>query len=133
MTDPTQSGRVYKVEISGWDAEEKFFVEQTQLEWNELNEKKVVMRNRVTRGAMVFLRLAESVNTPSSLAVAFRAGQIQAGALLDTLQVQLEQLWPWQGEHVKPAGPGGRARAETKFHEIALNPEIEVPTDLIIH
>ena len=123
MSASTKSERLYKVEISGWDSDENFFVEQTQLAWSEQNQKKIVLRHRVTSGAMIFLRLAERATLPANLPIAFRAGHIQAGLMQNTTEVQLEQLWPWQSEQESLSG--ARTRAGTVPRNMPIFPEIE--------
>lgn len=131
MSTTIKSGRFYKVEISGWDHEENFFVEQTQLEWSENDQKKIVLRHHVTSGAMVFLRLAEPAKLPASLPIAFRAGRIQAGPVQNTSLIQLEQLWPWQSEQEKLSGTRVQAGAEP--HAMQIFPEVEEFAKRLIH
>jgi hypothetical protein len=56
MPVETCVGKCYRVEISGWDLDEKFFVEKADLEWSE-SEKKVRLRHALRKGALVFVRL----------------------------------------------------------------------------
>ena len=44
------------VEVSGWDAEERFFVEHSTLACSQLGEKTLFLRNAVQAGSIVFLR-----------------------------------------------------------------------------
>ena len=131
MSTTTKPERFYKVEISGWDNDENFFVEQTQLEWSEHNQKKIVLRHRLASGAMVFLRLAEPAKLPASLPIAFRAGRIQAGPVQNTSLIQLEQLWPWQSEQEKLSD--ARTQAGTVPHGMQIFPEIEDFGKRLIH
>lgn len=103
MDETPRLNQRYAVEVSGWDEEENFFVEQTRLEWDQQNMKKVLLRNRLRTGSMVFLRLLEPVNPPANLPVAYRAGQIQAAVSREHAEVHLEQFWP------SPPGKGGIA------------------------
>ena len=98
MNEVTQEVQQYIVEVSGWDHQEDFFVEQTQLEWQGQNVKKVNLRNRVRPGAIVFLRLLEPLNPPSVLPVAYRVGQVLSSDERKCSEVSLEQLWPRHGE-----------------------------------
>ena len=64
---------LYRVEVSGWDKNRKFFVEKSELEWNEESGKQVALNNTVADGAVIFLRLLQPVSTDKSLPVAYEA------------------------------------------------------------
>jgi hypothetical protein len=49
------------VEVSGWDTNDAFFVEKSDLEWGEETGKRVGLRNAVLDGEVVFLRLLPSL------------------------------------------------------------------------
>ncbi len=63
----------YRVEVSGWDQNQAFFVEKSDLEWNEDSEKLVVLRNAVPDRAVVFLRLLQSLRADRSHPVPYEA------------------------------------------------------------
>lgn len=50
----------YRVEVSGWDASENFFVEKTGLEWNREEKKEIVLRSFLLEGCVVFVSLLQS-------------------------------------------------------------------------
>ncbi len=50
----------YPVEVSGWDASESFFVEKSELEWEEDAGKRVILHRTLGEGAHVFVRLIQS-------------------------------------------------------------------------
>jgi hypothetical protein len=58
MIAPEIRGRAgtYHVEISGWDAAEIFFVENTEVDWGEQSEKRVRLRRPLRKGAIIFVR-----------------------------------------------------------------------------
>lgn len=93
MNEPMDPLKSYAVEVSGWDAKESFFVEDTRLEWNEQHVKKVVLRHAAKTGGMVFLRLIDPVKPPAKVPVAYRASRIQPAALGGS-EVLLDQVWP---------------------------------------
>jgi hypothetical protein len=97
----------YTVEVSGWDQEENFFVERTKLEWNEPNVKKVMLRNRVRLGSIVFLRLLEPMSPSTNLPVACRARQMGDEARGEYAEVDLEQLWSCKPAEAANSGPSG--------------------------
>jgi hypothetical protein len=63
----------YRVEVSGWDKHQTFFVEKSELEWNEESGKQVALSHKVPDGAVVFLRLLQPMSTNRSLPVAYEA------------------------------------------------------------
>ncbi len=40
----------YRVEVSGWDAKENFFVEKTTLEWKPDDKKSMLLRSDIAPG-----------------------------------------------------------------------------------
>jgi hypothetical protein len=46
----------YRVEISGWDIDELFFVENAEIGWGEQAEKRVKLRRPLRKGTVVFVR-----------------------------------------------------------------------------
>ena len=53
----TLTATIYPIEISGWNVDGEFFVERTELRWNEKGEKRVSIREAVRDGSVVFARL----------------------------------------------------------------------------
>lgn len=64
---------LYRVEVSGWDKNQVFFVEKSDLEWSEHAGKCVVLCNAVADGAVVFLRLLQSLSADRSHPVPYEA------------------------------------------------------------
>jgi hypothetical protein len=64
---------LYRVEISGWDATHSFFVERSDLEWNEETGKHILLNHSLPEGAMIFVRLLQPVSEDRSLPVAYEA------------------------------------------------------------
>jgi len=83
----------YRVEVSGWDASDAFFVEKTTLDWSGGDEKEISLRSTVREGAMVFVRLLQQVGTVNSVPIAYRASSAKTGASGRTL-VQIARLHP---------------------------------------
>jgi hypothetical protein len=73
---------LYRVEVSGWDTANSFFVEKSDLEWNEDTGKSVVLSHMLTEAARIFVRLLQHTSTDRSDAVAYEAdflGRTQDG------------------------------------------------------
>ena|SRR5271154_4588657 len=84
----------YRVEVSGWDAKENFFVEKTTLEWNPEDKKSMLLRADVRPGCIVFVRLLQPLSTVASFPVAYEA-LASAGRDADgAARVSLERLRP---------------------------------------
>jgi hypothetical protein len=64
---------LYRVEVSGWDQNQAFFVEKSDLEWNDDSGKLVVLRSAVPDRALVFLRLLQSLGVDRSHPVPYEA------------------------------------------------------------
>jgi len=47
----------YRVEVSGWDSNQEFFVEKADLDWSEESGKQVLLSRAITPGTLLFLRL----------------------------------------------------------------------------
>jgi len=56
-------GGLYRVEVSGWDKNQAFFVEKSDLEWTEDSGKRIVLRHEVPDRAVVFVRLLRILST----------------------------------------------------------------------
>jgi len=88
---------VYPVEVSGWDNGQSFFVEKSDLEWNEETGKRVALSRAVREGSILFVRLLQPIAEERSYPVAYVA---KAGSSLANGQFQfhLKQVQPSQTE-----------------------------------
>jgi hypothetical protein len=66
----------YPVEVSGWDSAQSFFVEKSELEWNEETGKHLTLSRSLVPGSMIFLRLLQPMSPERSLPVAYHAQSI---------------------------------------------------------
>ena len=64
----------YRVEVSGWDEEENFFVEKSQLAWNDESGKHVCLQHMLPEGSLIFVRLLQSTSMNPTIPVAFETG-----------------------------------------------------------
>ena len=62
---------LYRVEVSGWDKSQTFFVEKSELEWNEESGKHVTLSSSVPDGSVVFLRLIQPLSADRSQSVPY--------------------------------------------------------------
>ena len=63
----------YPVEVSGWDASESYFVEKSELEWEEDAGKQVILHRMLREGAHIFVRLIQSSSSERSHPVPYEA------------------------------------------------------------
>jgi hypothetical protein len=64
---------LYRVEVSGWDKNQAFFVEKSELEWSEESGKCVALTNAVPDRAVIFLRSLQSLSADRSHPVPYEA------------------------------------------------------------
>ena len=64
---------VYRVEVSGWDDNKAFFVENSELEWTDESGKQVTLNRGLTDGAVIFLRLLQPISKDRAHPVAYAA------------------------------------------------------------
>jgi hypothetical protein len=57
---PFLKTRLYAVEISGWDSTQNFFVENCDLLWDDEQDKRVRLNQRLPNNALLFVRLLRS-------------------------------------------------------------------------
>lgn len=72
VADHTVS-HLYKVEVSGWDQDKSYFVERSELEWDELGQKFVVLTHEIPKDCMVFVRLLQAVSQQQSFPIPYVA------------------------------------------------------------
>ena len=102
MQTPTDtiadSATSYRVEVSGWDEKENFFVEKTTLDWAEGSGKKIELRARIAPQAVVFVRLAQQMGGSNGFPIPYRAVEISARRDGSTT-VLVHQLQPRMAFH----------------------------------
>ena len=84
---------IYPVEASGWDCAQSFFVERSELEWNEQTGKYLALSHSLCPGSMIFLRLLQPSSSDRALPVAYQAEHV--GVTLAGQQLfRLKQVEP---------------------------------------
>src|SRR5271168_397587 len=91
-------GHRYRVEVSGWDAKENFFVEKTSLEGGEREGKTVALHVAVRVDSVLFVRLLRPLGGGADFPVPHRAVKVEARDQDTSCKdVGLEQLQPRKG------------------------------------
>jgi hypothetical protein len=63
----------YSVEVSGWDDSHSFFVERSELSWDEEGAKHLTLSHRLCPGTMIFVRLLQPTVSERTFPVAYHA------------------------------------------------------------
>lgn len=84
----------YRVEVSGWDEKENFFVEKTTLDWSETSGKTIGVRAPIRLESVLFVRLIQPLGGGAGFPVPYRAVKVSSNYLNDRLTVKVEQLQP---------------------------------------
>jgi hypothetical protein len=93
ITTSATRGNTYRLEVSGWDAKENFFVEKTWLDWRELEGKTVALRATVRLDGVLFVRLLRPLGGGADFLVPHRAVRVEdSGKDASCKDVGLEQL-----------------------------------------
>ena len=62
-----------RVEVSGWDEDENFFVEKSELSWDDFAGKHISLKHMLAEGALVFIRSLLPVAPEGSPPIAYEA------------------------------------------------------------
>ena len=74
----------YSVEVSGWDHNEDFFVEKTELHWSEQSGKHILFLRPIVSGSLLFLRLIDPLSIDRVRPVPYRAELFERRSLSGT-------------------------------------------------
>src|SRR2546423_15174901 len=105
ISSPQSSTNLYRVEVSGWDANKAFFVENSDLEWNENSGKQVTLSHGLTDGAVVFLRLLQPISVDRGHPVAYEA-ELVSKTSEGYQQFRLRPISPKHDRYVETVGKG---------------------------
>ena len=83
----------YRVEVSGWDSSNAFFVEKTTLDWGGGEQKEISLGSALLEDAVVFVRLLQQVGKVDNVPIAYRACGVKTAENGRTI-VQLARLHP---------------------------------------
>ncbi len=85
---------LYRVEVSGWDTNENFFVEKTELQWDEGTGKRVRLSRPLRRSSIVFVRLLQPLSPTRGYPIAYQAEPDDSAAEPVNYEYKLIQLHP---------------------------------------
>ncbi|HLW82540.1 MAG TPA: hypothetical protein VKS20_10930 [Candidatus Acidoferrales bacterium] len=101
-----------RVEISGWDTDENFFVERAAIQNAPQGRQRVVLRVQLRVGSLVFLRLSEDFSLDRSVPIAYQVVKLAANTIRRQHEVELIQL------HPREKHAGEKARNATQEHSV---------------
>lgn len=101
VMDSQSSISDYRVEVSGWDVSESFFVEKATLELSLDGARSIQLRHPLRAGSMVFLRLIDSRVGFPALPVAYQVIEVSAAENEDLSKVTLRRLGHRHAEDVE--------------------------------
>ena len=128
MGNSFNSSGDYRIEISGWGLDNRFFVERTELLWAANGDKQVQVHRALPEGAVVFVRLLASEPSTGTVPVAYRVQSIVPMDRNGRCQMRLAQLHPRAQE--SPAGKTASKASEDpgmvrRMHQFELQLEHE--------
>jgi len=82
----------YRIEVSGWGLDNRFFTEKTGLHWTATDEKKVQLHRALPEGATVFIRLLMPESSNGSVPVPYQVENIGPMDCNGRCQMNLKQL-----------------------------------------
>lgn len=107
---PQLESSSYRVEVSGWDSSENFFVEKTALTWAQNSEKQVTLKSDLREGSVIFVRLLQPTAMVTNIPVAYQAVSVTPKDANGRTRVSMVQLRPRQPD----AGSGTEHPSGTK-------------------
>ena len=119
---PTQpEPNTYRVEVSGWDSSESFFVEKTALIWGPDAQRQAILKSRVREGCVLFVRLLQSAAMLNNAPIAYQAVGVErppsAGGTLVVLA---------------PLPPRTAGQIDSPMASSAPDPETDPATDQMV-
>lgn len=94
MDAEEKDGGSYRVEVSGWDTGENFFVERTLLNWENDGRKEVILRTPLQEGALVFVRLVSEPTGNRTIPMTYQVHKIAKAGANQGAEVELERMHP---------------------------------------
>jgi len=92
MDSPARVQNSYRVEVSGWDASENFFVEKSLLEWQGKEQKENLLQSAVREGCVLFVRLLQPTTFVTNIPIAYQAAKVIENDAKGRTRVCLTQI-----------------------------------------
>jgi hypothetical protein len=89
----------YRVEVSGWDSSENFFVEKTSLTWTQNGERQITLKCDLREGSVIFARLLQPTTMVNNIPVAYQVKQVAPRDSYGRVRISMIQLRPKAAEN----------------------------------
>ena len=87
-----ESTHQFRVEVSGWDCNEVFFVEKTVLDWEPDQPREVTLGSALRPGSMVFVRLIQNSAATMPFPIAYQVIDVRDENATGRSRAKLQQL-----------------------------------------
>ncbi len=89
---PEVATNQFRVEVSGWDCHEVFFVEKTLLEWEPDRPREITLASTLRPGSMVFIRLMQTAAATMPFPIAYQVLDVRGEKADGRSRAKLQQL-----------------------------------------
>jgi len=89
------------VEVSGWDEDEIFFVEKSELSWDDFAGKHIALKHMLGDGDLVFIRMLQPTSLQRSFPIAYETEFIACDAH-GSHEFRLNAVQPRHGRNCFP-------------------------------
>jgi hypothetical protein len=132
MGDKVSFSGNYRIEISGWGLNNRFFVEKTDLPWVEGEEKKLRLHYALPDGAIIFVRLIAPENSYGSVPVAYQVQNVQPMNSEGLCEMRLMQLRPRSKAHARNEVASRSAESSSNSYEPKEN-SVQPENEEVLH
>lgn len=95
LTDPGTAGiDRHRIEVSGWDRNESFFVEKTNLLLSGSQDKRVRLRHSLRESAVIFVRVLHTTRPSDVCPVAYQVKGFVESTSATAYEYNLTRLHP---------------------------------------
>ena len=102
----------YRVEVSGWDASENFFVEKTMLDWHGGEQKEISLPVTLREGCVLFVRLLQPNAALNNMPIAYQAAKVMQQDSKGRRRVCLAQIRTRKSRDTAEVWSGAETQAE---------------------
>jgi hypothetical protein len=92
MTAPMDGVSTCGIEASGWDVNEEFFVELSELQWISGGGQRLTLHRALRVGAIIFLRLVHATALGPAFPVSYQVRTVRASNFVGTWELDLAEL-----------------------------------------
>lgn len=94
----------YNVEVSGWTANDDFFVVKTIMQCQADYSKQLFLRQPLRNGSVIFVRWVDPITGNNCFPVAYQIVNIRESNQRGLSRIDLQQIYPKASPEVVPQG-----------------------------